>query len=192
MFLSASVPLPSRNPMYFDTADVVAIRDAVRALTLVVIEENVQLVFGGHPAITPMVRLQLQQAGFPVAKKFVMFQSKFFRSDFPEDNEAFEQVILTDVVESDRLKSLAYMRDQMLSGRFLCGVFIGGMEGVEEEYGLFRRLHPSVPAFPVASTGAASEKIYRSDSSLPEKYPELESEVSYINLMRGLIRLSHS
>ncbi|WP_459162062.1 SLOG domain-containing protein [Bradyrhizobium japonicum] len=84
------------------------------------------------------------------------------------------------------------MRDQMLSGRFLCGVFIGGMEGVEEEYGLFRRLHPSVPAFPVASTGAASEKIYRSDSSLPEKYPELESEVSYINLMRGLIRLSHS
>ncbi|WP_459162063.1 SLOG domain-containing protein [Bradyrhizobium japonicum] len=102
IFLSASVPLPSRNPMYFDTADVVAIRDAVRALTLVVIEENVQLVFGGHPAITPMVRLQLQQAGFPVAKKFVMFQSKFFRSDFPEDNEAFEQVILTDVVESDR------------------------------------------------------------------------------------------
>ena len=47
IFLSASVPLPSRNAEYFSTADVLAIRDAVRALTIVVIEENIQLVFGG-------------------------------------------------------------------------------------------------------------------------------------------------
>ena len=53
VFLSASVPLPSRNPKYFDTADVIAIRDAVRALIMVVVEQQGQLVFGGHPAITP-------------------------------------------------------------------------------------------------------------------------------------------
>lgn len=59
VFLSASVPLPSRNRAYFDTADVIAIRDAIRALTMVIIEEDIQLVFGGHPAITPMIRLQI-------------------------------------------------------------------------------------------------------------------------------------
>ncbi len=30
--------------------------------------------------------------------------------------------------------SLAHMREAMLSGPFLCGIFIGGMEGVEDEY----------------------------------------------------------
>jgi hypothetical protein len=56
IFLSASVPLPSRHREYFDTADVIAIRDAVRALTIVVVEQHGQLVFGVHPAITPMIR----------------------------------------------------------------------------------------------------------------------------------------
>jgi hypothetical protein len=59
VFLSASIPLPSRNATYFNTADIVAIRDAVRALTIVVIEQKAQLVFGGHPAISPMIRLQI-------------------------------------------------------------------------------------------------------------------------------------
>jgi hypothetical protein len=54
-----SVPLPSRNPVYFETADVIA----VRALTMVVVEQQIQLVFGGHPAITPMIRLQIVLTG---------------------------------------------------------------------------------------------------------------------------------
>jgi hypothetical protein len=116
VFLSASVPLPSRDRVYFDTADVIAIRDAVRALTLVIVEQNVQLVFGGHPAISPMIRLQIAQAGLPVGDKVTMFQSKFFRRQFPADNKAFERVVLTNAIENDREKSLAHMRDQMLSG----------------------------------------------------------------------------
>jgi SLOG cluster3 family len=78
IFLSASVPLPSRNPLYFDTADVIAIRDAVRALTMVVVEQHVQLVFGGHPAITPMIRLhprnrELVEATFVTCKDDLRF-----------------------------------------------------------------------------------------------------------------------
>jgi hypothetical protein len=189
VFLSASVPLPSRDRVYFDTADVIAIRDAVRALTLVIVEQNVQLVFGGHPAISPMIRLQIAQAGLPVGDKVTMFQSKFFRRQFPADNKAFERVVLTNAIENDREKSLAHMRDQMLSGPFLCGIFIGGMEGVEAEYKLFRKSQPDVPAFPVASTGAASAKIFQSDLTMQQACPELLIEVSYINLMRSLIKL---
>ncbi|TAL79987.1 MAG: hypothetical protein EPN75_08840 [Beijerinckiaceae bacterium] len=187
VFLSASVPLPSRNAAYFNTADVIAIRDAVRALTIVIIEQKAQLVFGGHPAISPMIRLQIAQAGMPVGDRVVMFQSRFFDRAFPDDNAAFERVILTDAIEDDRQKSLIHMRETMLSGTFNCGIFIGGMEGVEEEYEMFRRLQPGVPAFPVASTGAASAMLYNASTSLKKQHPELQEEFSYITLMRNLV-----
>jgi SLOG cluster3 family len=125
VFLAASVPLPSRDAAYFDTADVIAIRDAIRALTIVILEKNAQLVFGGHPAISPMIRLQIAQAGISVRDKVVMYQSRFFDRDFPVDNAAFERVILIDKVDNERDKSLARMRDEMLSGEFSCGVFVG-------------------------------------------------------------------
>ena len=67
------------------------------------------------------------------------------------------------------------------------GFLLGGMEGVENEYGLFRKAQPHVPAFPVASTGAAAANIYRADASLQKHHPELLDEVSYVNLMRGLV-----
>jgi hypothetical protein len=82
IFLSASVPLPSRHREYFDTADVIAIRDAVRALTMVVVEQHGQLVFGGHPAITPMIHLQIAQTGSPVGERVMMFQSRYFEREF--------------------------------------------------------------------------------------------------------------
>jgi hypothetical protein len=98
VFLSASVPLPSRNAIYFNTADVMAIRDAVRALTMVIIEEQMQLVFGGHPAISPMLRLQISQTGSPVGERVIMYQSRHFDRIFPDDNAAFEHVELVDAV----------------------------------------------------------------------------------------------
>jgi SLOG cluster3 family len=189
VFLSASVPLPTRNPAYFTTADVLAIRDAVRALAIVVAEAEAELVFGGHPAITPMIRLQVMQAGAPrVGDRLVLFQSRFFTSAFPRDNASFERVELVDEVPNDRDASLLRMREAMLAGSFDVGLFIGGMEGVEEEYGLFRHMHPEARAFPVASTGAAAQAIFGRDPDLQRKHPELRDEISYLTLMRDLVR----
>jgi len=187
VFLSASVPLPSRNREYFDTADVIAIRDAVRALTMVIIEQQGQLVFGGHPAITPMIRLQIAQSANHVGERVVMFQSRFFQREFPTDNAAFEHVELVDAVPNDRASSLRRMREAMLTGRFDAGVFIGGMEGVEEEYGMFLRLQPAVPVFPIASTGAAAARIFNADIVLRRDHPELRDELSYLSLMRDIV-----
>ena len=187
VFLSASVPLPLRNAAYFNTADVIAIRDAVRALVIVIIEQKAELVFGGHPAISPMIRLQIAQAGMPVGDRVVMFQSRFFDRVFPEDNAAFERVILTDAVEGDRQRSLVHMRETMLSGSFNCGIFIGGMEGVEEEYEMFKRVQKSVPAYPIASTGAAAAFLFNADLTIRSHHPELQHELSYISLMRSLV-----
>jgi hypothetical protein len=187
VFLSASVPLPSRDPKYFDTADVIAIRDAVRALMMVVVEQQGQLVFGGHPAITPMLRLQIAQTGSPVGERVVMFQSRFFERDFPQDNTAFEHVELIDAVQGDREASLRRMREAMLAKPFQLGLFIGGMEGVEEEYAMFRHLQPRIPAFPIASTGAAAAMLFAGNADLQREHPELRDELSYLTLMRDLI-----
>ncbi|SRR5713101_3162434 len=187
VFLSASVPLPSRNPVYFDTADVIAIRDAVRALTMVVVEQQVQLVFGGHPAITPMIRLQIAQTGTPVGERVVMFQSRYFEREFPQDNAAFEHVELVDAVQNDRQASLQRMRESMLAKPFKVGIFIGGMEGVEEEYAMFLHLQPNIPAFPIASTGAAAAMLFDGNADLQREHPELRDELSYLTLMRDLI-----
>src|SRR5690606_35061305 len=54
IFLSASIPLPERDAKYYDTADIVAIRDAVIALTTVVLPHH-RIVWGGHPSITPLI-----------------------------------------------------------------------------------------------------------------------------------------
>jgi hypothetical protein len=188
VFLSASVPLPTRNPIYFATADVLAIRDAVRALAIVVAEEDAELVFGGHPAITPMIRLQVAQTGARVGDRFVLFQSRYFTSDFPRDNASFERVELVDEVPSDREASLLSMRQAMLAGAFDVGLFVGGMEGVEDEYNLFRQLQPDVPAFPIASTGAAAARLFDHDPDLQREHPELRDEISYLSLMRGIVR----
>jgi hypothetical protein len=187
VFLSASVPLPSRDRSYFETADVIAIRDAIRALTIVVIEQELQLVFGGHPAITPMIRLQIAQAGISVGDRFVVFQSRYFERDFSTDNSAFEHIELIDSVSDDHEASLLKMRREMLTGPFQVGLFVGGMEGVEEEYAMFLRLQPDVPAFPIASTGAAAAKIFDSRLKLRKQHPELRDELSYLTLMRDLL-----
>ena len=54
IFLSASVPLPDRDPKYIETADIIAIRDAVIALVTVALP-NHRIIWGGHPSITPLI-----------------------------------------------------------------------------------------------------------------------------------------
>jgi len=189
IFLSASVPLPSRDRIYFDTADVVAIRDCVRALTMVVIENRAQIVFGGHPAISPMIRLQIAQTGTSVGDRVVMYQSRFFDRSFPQDNAAFERVELIDAVDDDLDSSLLAMRTAMLAGSFQVGIFIGGMEGVELEYQMFQKLHPETPTFPVASTGAAARRLFEAEAQLQRDYSQLRDEISYLTLMRQLLNV---
>lgn len=55
IFLSASIPFPDRDKRFYDTSDIIAIRDSVRALATVVIP-HAKLIWGGHPAITPLIR----------------------------------------------------------------------------------------------------------------------------------------
>jgi hypothetical protein len=72
---------------------------------------------------------------------------------------------------------------------FSAAVFIGGMEGVEREFRIFRSFHPETPVFPIGSTGSACEILLdRVKSNLNrERAEELSSETAYGLLMQKLL-----
>lgn len=182
IFLSASIPLPERDEKYIGTADIIAIRDAVIALTTVVLPHH-RLIWGGHPSITPLIYYVMERLNLNIQEHITLYQSRFFEKYFPEDNNKFENIVFTDVVDNDREKSLLYMRHKMLDeSEFSAGIFIGGMEGVEEEYEMFVEKHPKALALPIASTGAAAKKIY--DERFTDKNERLVKDYAYMSLFQ--------
>jgi hypothetical protein len=189
VFLSASVPDPLRDPKYFETGDTIAIRDAAIALLTVVLPRT-KLVFGGHPAITPMVKWVADELG--AFDRIRMFQSKFFRDKYLGDLARFRYEE-TEIVQNDRDKSLLAMRTQMIhSENFSAAFFIGGMDGVEKEYDLMAQLKPDVPRFPVFTTGGAAQLLWtRQWDAVPRIHAgelgELRVKTNYVALFTSLL-----
>ena len=53
------------------------------------------------------------------------------------------------------------MRKRMFEeNNFSAAIFIGGMEGVIDEYRMFREYYPQAITIPLASTGAAAKIVY--------------------------------
>lgn len=185
IFLSASIPLPDRHPKYYDTADIIAIRDAVIALATVVLPHH-RIIWGGHPSITPLIyyvmerfvinELEREDRALHFTEKerglidsklksniqnhVTLYQSLFFENDFPPENRKFENVILTANL-GDIPSSIQLMRQKMLTeNSFSAAIFIGGMDGIEVEYNMFKEYHPNALILPLASTGAATKLLY--------------------------------
>jgi hypothetical protein len=83
-------------------------------------------------------------------------------------------------------------RSRFGSSDFAAAVFIGGMEGVEREFNIFRYFHPHTPAWPIASTGAACVKLLES-LDLPKslKNTLMEDKVPYTRLFEELLGGKH-
>ena len=184
IFLSASVPLPERDPRYVKTADIIAIRDAVIALGTTVLPFH-RIVWGGHPSITPLIYYVMKRLDIPVQDHLTLYQSKLFARFFPEDNNQFNNVIITDAIEDDRDQSLLYMRERMLSeNNFSAAVFIGGMDGVEIEYKMFKEKFPDAIVLPIASTGAAARIVYDNLIPVEQKNERLVKDYGYMSLFQ--------
>lgn len=179
IFLSASVPDPKRAPQYAKTADTVAITAAVGALVYVTIGRRF-LVWGGHPAITPMIWVVAESMGIDYGKWVKLYQSKFFKDEFPEDNERFGNVTYADAVDDDREKSLRFMRERMFTEQpFEAAVFIGGMGGIVEEFDLFSSFQKNAKMIPVVSTGGATFDLERKVGFLSS---DLKTDLDYVAL----------
>jgi hypothetical protein len=158
IFLSASVPVPGRGG-YDRDADPFLIQLAVREFVTVVLGRR-RIVWGGHPAITPMVWAVCEDLGVSYAKAVVLYQSRFFESMFPDENRYFNNVEYVDAVPDDREASLLQMREAMLSRPDLdTAVFIGGMEGIFEEHRIFAKHHPNHPVLALTAPGGAARKL---------------------------------
>ncbi|MGK3138363.1 hypothetical protein ACCX84_21540 [Pantoea trifolii] len=160
IFLSASIPVIGRG-QYYKTADPFLIQCAVRELTIAIVRKH-KIVWGGHPAITPMIWNICEDLGVEYRNSVILYQSRFFDDRYPEENQRFDNVIYTDPVPGDIQGSLLLMREQMLSRKDLIGaVFIGGMDGVEIEYNIFRHFNPEAFVLPVAAPGGAALNLAR-------------------------------
>lgn len=167
IFLSASVPVAGRGDFYKD-ADPYLIQFAVREFVIATLGRR-KIIFGGHPAITPMINAICQDLGLNYMECVVLYQSQFFTQQFPDENKQFTNVVYTEAIENNREASLLLMRQQMLSRPNLtAAVFIGGMEGVLEEHALFTKLHPLASVLAIASPGGAAKQL-AATLSTPEK-----------------------
>lgn len=195
IFLSASIPLPDRHAKYYDTADIIAIRDAIIALSNIVLTKH-RVIWGGHPSITPLIYyviekmlvnklkrkdwelalnedekkiIEVQLKG-KIQEHVLLYQSLFFEDDFPPENEKFKNVVLTENM-GDIPSSVKKMRERIFNeNKFDAAVFIGGMDGIEIECNMFREKNPEALLLPIASTGAATKIVY--NNLFPEELKE--------------------
>jgi hypothetical protein len=184
VFLSASIPLVERDPKYIGTADVVAIRDSVRALASIVLPKC-RLIWGGHPAISPLIKYVLDRMHISVKDHITTYQSLFFDKQYSDDHLFGTIKYVKKIGDLD--ESLKQMRQIMLGRhRYVAGIFIGGMEGVESEFDMFRELQGNnVRVLPIASTGAAAKRLFRKN---PESYDKrLLNDYAYNDLFTELL-----
>lgn len=187
VFLSAGIPDAKRGPEFAQTADTVAIAAAVSALVHVTLGRRV-LVFGGHPAITPMIWIVAEGLGVKYGGWVRLYQSRHFEDEFPDDNARFQNVTYTDDVARDRAKSLLFMRETMFTERtFSAAVFVGGMAGIIDEFELFRRLQPTAAIVPVLSTGGA---VLQLSKRLPTIAPDLADDLDFVALFHRHLEIS--
>lgn len=217
IFLSASLPKipsegPDKDPKYWKTRNLLNLREAIRELASVVLPKG-QLVFGGHPAVNPLILSiadRLSHNNRPVKEgtvasyrdRIVVYQSRHYMKVFPPEIESFPHVALTLASDSqqnlfqeeekeppsDQEYSLLHMRYRMLgkhkktgweqkmfpqvnnlakerlqrfkTDQFQAGFFLGGMDGVEKEYEIFRAFHPETPVFILPTTGSAAKFLF--------------------------------
>ena len=80
------------------------------------------------------------------------------------------------------------MREQMFSDfRFTAAVFIGGMDGIIEEFDLIKKMQPQAKLLPVVSTGGAVHDIAQRIGNFPT---DLQDDLDYIALFHRHLGIS--
>ena len=166
VFLSASFPSGKRGEL-FRPYDASAIADAVSAFARAILSSNGQLLFGGHPTITPLVLMIARE--IRVQDSLVVFQSSWFSNQkLPEIDEIEKENlgrIMWTSTASTLERSLGIMRHHMIQSATECvgALFVGGMEGIPCEYSLLKARSPDMPCIPVTGPGGAAASLSEED-----------------------------
>ena len=180
IFLSASLPSADRHQKYYINTNPLNITNAVVSFTEGILKRNGNLIFGGHPTISPLVLTVVKDfISIPNTKidsiRVYIYQSELFKDKISKyTNELLDlgigKIIWTENLNDERDKSLYHMRVRMFKEYFIsAGVFIGGMEGIEKEFNLFKKFYPKNPIYLIGSSGGATKILF-------EKYFKEEKE----------------
>lgn len=195
IFLSSSIPDPERWVGKYQPYE---ITDAVVAAVRAILTSTGRIVCAAHPTVAPL--LLSVASTFPLEERktplVLIYQSELFSEVVVEETRQMEErpglgeIRWTkagpgDHVEGDRSRSLAIMRRAMLQESDpAAAVFIGGMEGIPEEFEMFGELYPSRPVYPLARPGgAAAQLVERVESQLKHQlatsdvYPALMQQI---------------
>jgi hypothetical protein len=162
VFLSAGVPHGDRAKAY-EPYLAAAIMDAVLDVARVLLRRRARIVCGAQPAISPVLLKTAPEASDGLSVE--IFQSKRYRGEVPQTTLDLEQEgrgrirWIEGTRDEPKPVSLTRMRHAMLAGQMDAGVFIGGMDGVEEEFSLFRDRHSAAPVFVLAGPGGAARRL---------------------------------
>jgi hypothetical protein len=190
LFLSASVPARRSGYERLD----LNVDEAVITLARTVFAEGGQLVFGGHPSISPLV-LTIASEYDSDAPLALIYQSEIFQNMIPEKTLMLEamgygHIVWTAAAEGEELlhdgttgrwlvpRSLEIMRRAMIEETSPAAyVSAGGMEGVEQEVDLFHELRPAAPVYAIESTGGASATLAASRSYVTAIDRKIETDI---------------
>lgn len=186
VFLSAGVPVEGRGNFY-DSADPFLIQSAVREFVTAALG-RLRIVWGGQPAITPMIWAICEDLGVEYASAVLLYQSTFFQDSYPDENKRFGNVEYVEGVPGDLDASLALLRASMLSRPELsCAVFIGGMEGILAEHAVFTAKHPNAPAVLVPAPGGAARQLSENSG---ESDPAVLNDLNFASLFYEKLNLT--
>lgn len=191
LFLSASIPYArttgtpeqlAANAQYLPPLRS-EIREAVVQLARFAFSREVQLILGGHPAITPLVLRATRAVPVSDVPRVIVFQSAHFQNVIPQTTVELcnwdSGLLIWTQSDGPPLKpgappdpqrqkaSLQIMREAMVSVSKLVGaVLVGGMDGVEDEAKLFqdKQGHKRLPRYALPNTGGAAKLLFDRDS----------------------------
>ncbi len=125
-----------------------------------------------------------------------MFQSRLFEDALPPATRALADGGLaefrwTAAVTGDEPvpgrwgASLAVMREAMLDTDPVAAIFLGGMDGITEEFSRFRDRFPGRPTYALAAPGGVAATL--TDESPSDLVPTLRSSRSYPAVLRRIV-----
>jgi len=191
VFLSAGIPESDWSDAPWQRHEIV---EAVMATTRTALRAGANLVFGGHPLITPIVfdlasRLVDEETD---QERVTLFQSLFFADVLPASVWDFREApwaAVHDIEpagEPDREASLTVMRLKMLAEPIAGAIFIGGKPGVGHEYEMVRDLFEGVPCYPIHRPGGTAGLLEPANVER-ELFEELIRSAAYGNLARHIV-----
>lgn len=196
VFLSAGIPDPARWSGPFDS---LAITDAVVAAARAILTSGGGLVSAAHPTIAPLILYVARE--FPSLREqepsILVYQSRLFSDVLPKETYQLAEGGLAELRWTEASaeeepepgrwhQSLLTLRKTMLQEAGpVAAILVGGMEGIAEEFEIFRQLYLERPIYAIGQPGGAASSLVQAGP--PDLAEDLANSTAYSTLLRRVI-----